>query len=175
MNIIFSKILIRNFILHVIILLAVYLIYGMPGTKFYFSLAVTILAITALEYDRYERREIEQGITKGDPNQSKVKFENTIETTKKEAEIIKEIIEYDKYLGQVVFNGEIIVKQKWKGIIMMSKSEILKVEDNADLVKYSLKTQPYFSWIKLDHYANLSCYRALKSMISGTQQQIIIA
>ncbi len=175
MNITFSKILIRNFILSSIVLIVALLLYGMPESNFLLTWVVVLLAAAALEYDRYETTALKYGVTKGDENHLKVKCEETIESTQKEAEIIKEIIECDQYLGKVIFNGEVIIKQKWKGIVVMSKSEILKIEDNSGLVKYSLKTQPYFSWTRLDHYANLSYYRTLKSMISGVQQQIIIA
>jgi len=120
---------------------------------------------------------LKYGVTKGDENHLKVKFEETIVTTKTKQEIIRAIKEraQNQYIGKVVFDKEVIIKQKWKGIIIMSKSEILKIEDDSGLIKYSLKTQPYFSWTKIDHYTNLSCYRTLESIISGIQQQIIIA
>jgi len=48
MNIIFSKILIRNFIISLIISIAIFLLDGIPESKFYLTWAVVLLGTTAL-------------------------------------------------------------------------------------------------------------------------------
>lgn len=138
-----------------------------PSKTDYTFWTIYILFLTTAEYIWLQWSGNVQGISKGHENYLRVKYEARLETSKSEEEIIKAISTKDEYLGEVKFEGAVIKKHQWKGIMKTSQSEIIKMETHSVKTTYMLKTKPRYNWIKIDHYYNLEYFEILKYLVTG--------
>jgi len=105
------------------------------------------------------------GVHPGHENYLKTKFKEEIISDKPADIIIAEIKNQKEYLGKVTFGQDVIKRQSFKSLPLLSKSHIeIKSQNNQTM--FSLQTNPVLPFIQIDSYSNLKCHKQLKEIIS---------